>query len=415
MATLKLYLDTRSAKQDGTYPLKIALTHRSRTAYYGIGVYLTQAQWDARGQRVIGTPQREQYNRHIANRLAAFDSELLKIIDSGEAHNLNVLELKNKIARILDGKDIERDTFNNAFAAKIDTLVSQRNKELYQQTLKTVNEFTGGKKLTFEDITPEWLTKYNAWRADNAPSQNARNIDLRNIRAVINYARRKQLTNYYPFLAYRIKHVETRKRSLAIDTVRDIFNWEVQPHQVRYLDYFKLIFFLIGINLVDLAKLKRKDYIDGRIRYQRSKGGRVYDIKVEPEAAAIIKKYRSKVKKEYLLDIMDTRDNYKSFSDIMNENLKRIGTWHIGKRGKVDVEPIRKELTVYWARHTWATIARNECNISRDDIRLSLGHGEKTVTDIYINEDLGRIDAANRKVIDCILGLGDFAPNNTQS
>ena len=64
-------------------------------------------------------------------------------------------------------------------------------------------------------------------------------------------------------------------------------------------------------------------------------------------------------------------------------------------------------LTSYWARHTWATIA-SELDIPVDVISHALGHSFSTgakVTQVYINFNQKKIDDANRKVIDYILGM----------
>ncbi len=65
---------------------------------------------------------------------------------------------------------------------------------------------------------------------------------------------------------------------------------------------------------------------------------------------------------------------------------------------------IRNKVTTKWARHTWATIARNECRINKDDVALYLGHEDEdnNVTDMYIKYDYSIIDESNRKVIDFI-------------
>lgn len=61
-------------------------------------------------------------------------------------------------------------------------------------------------------------------------------------------------------------------------------------------------------------------------------------------------------------------------------------------------------ITYYSARHSWATIARNKCEVTKDDINLALNHVEQNramrTTDIYIRPSYTRIDQANRKVID---------------
>jgi hypothetical protein len=90
----------------------------------------------------------------------------------------------------------------------------------------------------------------------------------------------------------------------------------------------------------------------------------------------------------------------------LNSNLKEIGTLEkVEKNGAKQ----RKEkedapfsyISWYYARHTWATIAA-ELDISDDIIALALGHGKKTVTDIYIKRNLKKVDDANRKVIDYV-------------
>lgn len=64
-------------------------------------------------------------------------------------------------------------------------------------------------------------------------------------------------------------------------------------------------------------------------------------------------------------------------------------------------------LTSYYARHTWATLARNECGVPKDVVHEALDHasrGGERVTDIYIRRDFGRVWEANRKVLDLVFG-----------
>lgn len=50
-----------------------------------------------------------------------------------------------------------------------------------------------------------------------------------------------------------------------------------------------------------------------------------------------------------------------------------------------------------------AQMAARSIGVSVDDIALALGHGDgHDLTHIYINDDLQRIDAANRKVLDWV-------------
>lgn len=96
--------------------------------------------------------------------------------------------------------------------------------------------------------------------------------------------------------------------------------------------------------------------------------------------------------------MLDVYNNYKDFTHRLNLNLKRIGPVEIGKKGKKEIKPLFPDLSTYYARHTWATIAA-KLEIPKETIAAALGHGGNSVTDIYINFDQKKIDEANRKVL----------------
>lgn len=162
-----------------------------------------------------------------------------------------------------------------------------------------------------------------------------------------------------------------------------------------------LIFYLGGINIIDLCYLK--EIRNGYIEYRRAKTGRLYKIKVEPEALEIIERYKGK---EYLINIMDRYTDYRDYRQRINRNLGEIGTTEIvkdkiGKLRKKKRTASFPDLTTYWARHTWATIAA-ELDIPKETIAATLGHGGHDVTDIYIAFDQRKIDKAIRQVIDYV-------------
>lgn len=61
-------------------------------------------------------------------------------------------------------------------------------------------------------------------------------------------------------------------------------------------------------------------------------------------------------------------------------------------------------VTLYWARHTWATTAFT-LGLPMDTISRALGHSFATgaaVTSVYVRTDTTDIDKANRRVIDYV-------------
>lgn len=128
-----------------------------------------------------------------------------------------------------------------------------------------------------------------------------------------------------------------------------------------------LMFYMIGINASDLFLAKKTDVVNGRLEYRRHKTGRLYSIRIGPEAMEIINRYAGKG--EYLLDIMDDYGNYKDFLHRMGMALKQIGEMERkGLGGKKVRELLFPDLSLYWSRHTWATVAA-ELDIPMETIR----------------------------------------------
>lgn len=398
MATTKFYLDQRASQKGKPSPLKLAITKNGETALLHLNITLLPNQWDKKAGKVTNHPNKLFLNTYISRRKLDVDTEILKLIESGEAAKMRATDLKSRIAGLhKDAPDESR-----LFAYRLKRFAEskkQSTKDVYMHTYGRIKAFANDfEQLTFEDITREWLMSFESFLAKTSPSKNARNIHLRNIRAVFNDAIDDEITTAYPFRRFKIRPVPTSKRSLTVEQLRTLFNYPVEEYAQRHLDMFKLIFYLIGINVIDLFNLKEITN-EGRIEYRRSKTGRLYSIKLEPEAMEIISKYGGK---DFLLNIHDTYTNHHDYMKYINKALQRIGETTIGKHGAKTFKPIFPKLTTYWARHTWATLAA-ELEIPKETIAAALGHGGNTVTDIYIDFDRKKVDIANRKVLDWVL------------
>lgn len=406
MATLKLFLDKRYKYKSGCYPLRVAVNHRGRSAFINIGIELLEEQWDANKLKIVKHPQKVVLMTFATQRLMAYQTVLYKLIESGRVRSMDASSLKNALVNALDPSCARECTFLEYYERAMARRKAERTLEIYRATFNKIKKLIrGADRLTFEDITPDWLRRFDSLMDREGLSRNARNIHLRNIRAIFNDAITDELTSNYPFRKFRIKNEETPKRNISAEDMRLLLGWEeLHGQQREYLDMFKLMLCLIGINVVDLLHLKKSDYRNGRITYHRAKTNRFYDIKVEPEADRIIRRYAGD---KYLLRIMDRRMDYKQYARQMNYALQHIGRWTKidGRGGKYQIEPLFPGITTYTARHSWATYA-SRLDIPKDTIAAALGHGGKTVTDIYIDFDQQKVDEANRRVLDYVLGGG---------
>lgn len=228
---------------------------------------------------------------------------------------------------------------------------------------------------------------------------------MRSFRAVFNDAISNDITVNYPFRHFKIKTEETRKRSLSLEDLRDIRTMELEKWQEEYRDMFMLMMYLGGINAADLFQAKKTDIVDGRLEYRRQKTHRLYSVKIEPEAMAIIKKYRGK---RYLLNVLDRYSQYECYLAHMNKALKTFGR-KLGKQKRVLSMGRWPELSTYWTRHSIATLC-SHLGVNIDVISQILGHsfGNPT-TAIYVRPDPKRADKAIRLAIDAIIGKIDLS------
>ena len=392
MKNLKLYLDTRRTDAQGTAVVKIRLIKDRVAAYISTDIRLTPEQWDSELGLVVKHPRAKNLNVFLANEILQVEDIMLQ--NHEEFRTLSATEVMRQVQAQRNPEKLgkPKDLFY-PFAVKfMESKEKTRTKEIYAATLSRLKDYTDYyDELRFTDITIDWLKNFDKFLQRYSPSANARAIHLRNIRAVFNAAIDEELITHYPFRKYKIKTEETVKRSLTVRQLARLFLYEPKPYAEKYLDMFKLMFYLIGINTVDLAGLT--EIRSGRIEYHRAKTNRLYSIKVEPEALEIIKKYIGE--KDKLLNVFEDRDTYQSFGRLMNLALHDIGKEMDG-RSRVKTFT---NLTTYWARHTWATIAA-ELDIPKETIAKALGHGGREVTDVYIRFDDKKIDKANRQVID---------------
>ncbi len=113
-------------------------------------------------------------------------------------------------------------------------------------------------------------------------------------------------------------------------------------------------------------------------------------VNVPDQVRNIFEKYRDKSGKK----VFEFYTHYSS-ADTMSYNINKALKF-IGKKiGAIDLE-------MYAARHTFASLARNECGFSIDKVAQALNNveSEHKVTDLYIKKDWSTIDQVQEKVLE---------------
>ncbi len=392
------YLDTRSVGKDGRCPLRLRMKKGGRYAMILTGVRISPKDWKD------GRAGDARLNQRLRDMLDDAEDYELRLRSEGRYEGMTVEELAGEVRRKILQVETKRrtgDTLLSHMEAYRDRQMKRGTREVYSRTIKALTAYDPDfPARTFRDVDLRYLRDFEAWCLGRM-KVNSASILLRNMRTVFHAAQAEGVTNCDPFARFRIRQEQTRKRCLTPEDLRRLRDLPVPPDQEKYRDYFLLMFYLIGINTTDLFHARPEDLENGRLHYRRAKTGKLYSVKVEPEAMEIIDRYRGK---EYLLEPMDNHGDFLSWRTQLNKRLKALGQV-TGKRGKVVSGGPFPGLSTYWSRHSWATVAYG-IGVPVDIIGQALGHSDRShaVTFIYIKPDSAKVDEANRRVIDYIKG-----------
>ena len=294
-------------------------------------------------------------------------------------------------------------TFLIFFRQQIDRLVSngkERTSETYLSAFHKFLAFRRGRDLEIRDIDGTLMEALQAFLRAQGLSMNSISFYMRILRAVYKRAVEQGLSeDLQPFAHVFTGSQATAKRALCLKDLRKLKQLVLTDADELFArDLFLLSFYTRGMSLVDLAYLRKEDVHDGMMGYIRRKTGQRLTMRWEKEMQQIVCRHPSST--HYLLPIIHTtgykeRNQYRVVQDRVNRILKTLAT----RAG------INQNLTMYCARHSWATIAREQ-KIPVSVISHAMGHTNELTTEVYLKAiDSAVIDRCNSQMIELVKGL----------
>ena len=284
----------------------------------------------------------------------------------------------------------------------------------YRRTWDSFNRFLNGQPLFMDEISGEMIASYNQFLRGNDLRRNTISFYNRVLRAVYNRAVREgYAAQTSPFEAVYTGVDVTRKRALPVDLLHRIAALELsEPELALSRDLFLFSFQARGMSFVDMAFLTQQNVQSGFIQYVRRKTGQALSVRIEPWMQKLLDRYRPQCHEPYLLPILQSTDPKEAFAQYSaalvrhNLMLRKLG-------GLVGAD---FPLSSYCARHSWATIARDEA-VPLAVISSGMGHTSEKTTRIYLASlDNSVIDRANRQIWERVAenadgGGGDIVDN----
>lgn len=394
---VSVLLDTRTVNKEGTYPVKIKVYFQGKPKYYPTGICMSTKE------------------------------ELEEVLESKSKKNIEIQDIIGKeLSRILKNVDIlvERGTFsfsnlNNMLGKNIggslNKMISAKIKELeneekfgtsafYKGTLSLLKRYMKH-DVPIKEVTVEWLNGLEKFILKTA-NQTTVAMNMRNIRAIMNIAKQVGVIREsdYPFGRgkYQIKEGSGKKKALNKKQLKAIAEYSDGSMTTEfYRDLWLFIYFCNGLNVADLISLKFSDIQNGEISFIRKKTkDRTRDVKriyaaITPELYSIINKWGNDPKNSvYIFPFLKPSDSAwehekkkKNLTKLINKRMKMIGEkLNLGK------------ITTYVARHTYATVLRNE-GVPISIISPMLGHSSVTTTEIYLADLESEYRAKNASLL----------------
>lgn len=271
-----------------------------------------------------------------------------------------------------------------------------RTSETYASALRSLSQYRNGRDISIDEIDSDIIQKYEAYLKGKGLSRNSSSFYMRILRAAYNKAVEEGMTTQKePFKKVYTGVDKTTKRAIPLSSIRRIMHLDMtDPNLAFARDMFIFSFYTRGMSFIDMAYLKKSDLKNGILTYTRKKTGQRMSIKWENCMQAIIDRHKASPLSQYLLPIItdngrDSRKQYRNALLRINRELKKIAA----------AAEISAPLTLYTARHSWASAAK-EKNIPLAVISECMGHDSETTTMIYLSSLCDTvIDKANRLII----------------
>ena len=406
MATFKAIVRRYQERRDGTYPVSIRVIHQRQQVCIPTGLYARKKQINTKTFEIKDSFIIERTNLTIQKyerRLLDFDTEELRAMP--------IKQLANELKRT------QTDYDYTAYCQKL--IAGNKVKWCALKNALLIAEKIGYPHLSLRDIDESFIYKfrkyiedftfpatkrkgeekekhYSAWSKNHFLQTMGQAYKMMRLEYNI-----KDLSIDNPFKDLKYyKRDPPKKGSIDLDTLRKFFDYKPEtPLLCMVQDMIKMTFCLGGMNLGDLLLLTKDCYNSetNRITYRRNKtknaraDGALTSIRVEPEIQDLVDKYRRLSVDESLFNFNGMkfeRCTSRNFGMSVDRMCKKAGLPHINP---------------YLFRHTVASIARNKCGFSRDDVGLLLNHrGAFTVDDEYIDDDWSMLDKINRLVLDYV-------------
>ncbi len=403
MATFKALVYADNKRRDGTYNVKIRVTHKTRTLKVSTSMYVDATQL-TRSLKIKDPEIIDQCERiirewrHIVMELGYM------------AEQMDVKEIMSHIrTKLLNGSGFRLD-FVAFGRRKIEGMTPNTGRN-HEAALRALIRYMGKDSIDISEITSRTMRGFEEYLRKTCPTSGGAVARYPGaIRHLHNLARDEYNDSEIgliripqaPFERYSTPKVApARPRAVSIEVMQGIIGLAdagtINSSRDIARDCFLLSFGLAGMNAVDMYSLPASalegdviTYFRQKTRSRRSDSAE-FRIRIEPEIRPLVDKYLDPTKR-HLFWFATRFASVKTF----NREISR------GMSAVQEAVPFSRHYTFYSARHTCATLGQSDLlKIDKYRIHELLNHviQEMKDTDRYIEKDWRVIWRTNAMIV----------------
>jgi integrase len=383
----------RSVKDNGFGKVYIRVIQNTKPAYISTS-YIVSA------KQISGKKIKDFF---VITEIAPIIKKYIERLNKHNTENWTVNEVVEFLK--IDSEEISFSNFFKAFTNKMINAGRENPAQNYTCAINSLLRFCGRDNLNFSEITSKLINDWIESLKDTARAKNLYPLCISTVFSAglleyNDYDRDIIRIKNLPFMRVKIpKNNLAEKLAINHRTLLKLFTVDVSKAKMDVKtpmakDVAMLIFCLAGINVADLYYMDKTCRIGNKLHYIRHK----------------VKDKRGKnAKMEITIPkcILPLFDKYKganklfSFSDNINTENNFLKAIDMGLKEVATIAKVNENITTYTFRHSWATIAQNDCKASTELVGFALNHvSAHRVTDGYIKKDFSPIDKLNEKVIE---------------
>lgn len=395
--TIAPVITRQSQKKDGTFPVRIRITFKRRYKLLSTNIVAEKRQL-SRSLEIVD-PALSDVVSSLVRRMRAAANGI-------DTFSLDGMEVEDVVAFIEREMANKGNGFTLDFPQYFERIASEKSKNArtnYMCALHSLCDFLGTDRFDISVVSSSMMRKYERHLRERHGSA-ARAVSL--YTSAVAYVHRRAREEYNneesgevliknPFDFYKCpKQVAAQHRDVDRKTIEKMLKWRgtLTGRERIGVDLFLISFALMGMNTPDIyscAKPKKGVIIYNRTKTkERRADGAEMHVRMEDCALPLLSQYFDKGGK-HAFSFYHRYSGYKNLGRAAN-----VGLDSFLKRIKAP------KLTIYDARHAWATIARHDAKVEKATVDEALCHvGDYRMADVYIQRDWSILWEANKKVL----------------